>query len=213
MGYVYAALSGYSVNSLLENSFNNKTFLRHWLKRPGEIYPAVGISEQELRDYLKRIEDKLLFFEFGVRLSHFNRCDEGEYFLREFERAFPAREVFNNLGFCYLQQARKEMDSEQADLYWMPQILDAETLAYPLVMGKARLQTLKQAANSLSRKGKQLLEKAETVLKKAVKADLEYIPARINLAVTYLYLGKPYAAYRELKKTGKLRQTQANLYL
>lgn len=193
-GYAYAALSGYRVNFLLKKTSNNNYFLEQWLKRPREIYPPVEISVSAFQNYLHKLEYKLSLFEFGVRLSHFERCDDGVYFLQAFQKVFPAREVFNNLGFCYLQLARQEMDSEPANFYWMPQILDAETLAARIVMGEEPVKTLKQAARRLSNETKDLLEKAEEFIKQAIEADLDYFPARLNLAITYLYLGQPYNA-------------------
>ena len=195
-GYAYAALSGYQVHLLLKKTSNNKNFLEQWLKRPTEIYPPIDMSVAEFQDYLYKIQYKITFFEFGVRLSHFERCNDAVSLLLEFKQVFPAREVFNNLGYCYLQLARQEMDNVHADFYWMPQILDAETLAAAIVRGEEEVKTLKQAARFLSKSATEWLKKAEAVLKQAEAADLDYYPARVNLAVTYLYLGKPFEARR-----------------
>jgi tetratricopeptide (TPR) repeat protein len=206
-GYAYAAMAGYRVNLLLGNASQSKAFLTPWLKQhvklpKSSLYPSIQKRIEILWESLQAIQNKLTFFDFGVRLSHFDRCDDGEYFLREFQRVFPAREVLNNLGFCYLQRARQEMESERADFYWMPQVLDAETLAAPLVMGERPLKTLKQAA--ASRQGEGFLKDAQLHLEKAIEADFGYVPARINLAVTYLYLGKPHKARSVLEEAQAL---------
>ncbi|MDM8560712.1 tetratricopeptide repeat protein [Candidatus Parabeggiatoa sp. HSG14] len=205
-GYAYAAMAGYPVNLLLSSTPEKKGFLTHWLKKrkppKNSVYPPLEKREAVLREYLQTLQSKITFFDFGVRLSHFDRCDDGEYFLREFQQSFPAREVLNNIGLCYLQRARQEMDSERADFYWMPQVLDTETLATPLVRGDKHLKTLKQAATS--RQGEGFLKEAVVYLKQAIEADRGYVPARINLAVTYLYLGKPHKARSLLEEVDTL---------
>jgi hypothetical protein len=195
-GYAYAAMAGYRVNLLLGKGANQDAFLKDWVKQVKaprhSVYPTVEKRVAVLHDYLQELAEKLIFFDFGLRLSHFDRCDDGEYFLREFQHVFPAREVLNNRGFCYLQRARQEMEGERADFYWMPLLLDVESLAAPLVMGKKAYRTLKQA--SASRQGEGFLKEAVIYFKKAIEADRGYVPAKVNLAVSYLYLGKPHQA-------------------
>lgn len=207
-GYAYASLSSYKVQLLLKNRFHNNNFLTHFLDktRAHAGYHPVNMSVKALRSYLKKVQSKLVFFDFGLRLSHFDRCDDGRFFLQEFAEIFPAREVLNNLGFCYLQQARQQMERERAHFYWMPQVLDVETQATGVVMAELPLTTLKQHANSSPGKeqGKQALLQAKRVLEKAAQADVSYLPARLNLAVTYLYLGQPVEANVILKEAHRL---------
>ncbi|MGH8472641.1 MAG: tetratricopeptide repeat protein, partial [Gammaproteobacteria bacterium] len=138
--------------------------------------------------------NKLGFFEFGVRLSHFDYCDDAVYFFQEFQKTFPGREVLNNLGYCYLQLARQEMEPERAYFYWVPLILDGETRAQSLLRAApagSMLKTLKQVAGGEARG---FLNQALDYLKQAIDADPSYIPARLNLATAYLYLGQPQQA-------------------
>ena len=204
--YAYAAMAGYRVNLLLGKAANQNAFLKDWVKQVKtprhSSYPSVEKRVAVLQDYLQTLAEKLTFFDFGVRLSHFDRCDDGEYFLREFQHVFPAREVLNNRGFCYLQRARQEMEWERADFYWMPLLLDVESLAAPLVMGKKAYRTLKQA--SASRQGEGFLKEAVIYFKKAIEADRGYVPAKVNLAVSYLYLGKPHQARGVLEELSLL---------
>lgn len=197
-GYAYAALAGYKVN-LLKN-----TFLTSWLKKlkppKNSPYPPVKKRLAILETYLKKIQNKYSFFEYGVRLSHFKRCDDAEYFFREFQHIFPAREVLNNIGFCYLQQARQKMKREHAYFYWMPAMLDIQSLAQSIVRAGAK-RYLKDYVSTTS---KPYLEEAIIYLKKAAASDKNYIPARINLVITYLYLGKPYKARSIIEELRRL---------
>jgi len=197
-GYAYAALAGYKVKLL------KKSFLTNWLQKvkapKNSGYPPIQKRLAILETYLDQIKNKYSLFEYGVRLSHFKRCDDAEYFFREFLHVFPAREVLNNLGFCYLQQARQKMNREHAYFYWMPAMLDIQSLATSIVRagGKRYLK------DYVATRSKPYLEEAIIYLKKAAASDKKYIPARINLVITYLYLGKPYKARSIIEELRRL---------
>jgi tetratricopeptide (TPR) repeat protein len=124
------------------------------------------------------------------------------YLLREFQKVFPGREVLNNMGYCYLQMARQEMETERAYFYWMPLMLDGETRAQALVRrGGPSLKTLKQAAPG---EAEGFLKEAIDYLQQAAAADPGYVPARLNLAVVYLYLGRPHQARAVLAEAREL---------
>jgi len=191
-GFVYAGMAGYQVDLLLppENA-QTDDFLTYWVKQ-ATPNPLGGqdLSQRisNLRKILQTLQLQIPLFEFGMRLAHFERCDDGKYFLEKFQQEFPARDVLNNLGFCYLQQARQLMTLEQAEFYWMPLVLEVETQAKVLVRGAEEYKMLKQMP--LKKDIKIALTQASYYLKQAVESDLNYWPARVNLAVTYLYLGK-----------------------
>jgi tetratricopeptide (TPR) repeat protein len=162
-----------------------------------------------LLQHLQDLQPKLRFFDFGVRLSHFDYCDDGVYFFREFQKVFPGREVLNNLGYCYVQMARQEMEAERAYFYWLPLLLDGETRAQALVRrGGPSLKTLKQAATG---KAEGFLKEALDYLQQAVEADPGYVPARLNLVVAYLYLGKPHQARALLAEARELAPEDLSL--
>ncbi len=206
-GYVYAAMAGYAVGALLEPQADGKGFFGYWLQqtnaRASTAASKAEVRTAVLRQRLTAIQDKLVFFEFGVRLSHFDYCDDAVYFLQEFQQVFPGREVLNNLGYCYLQMARQAMASARAFFYWMPLQLDGETRATALVArGGARLTSLKQAVNGGEAEGE--LRQAVDYLEQASKADPSYVPARVNLAVAYLYLGQAHRARATLAEAREL---------
>jgi tetratricopeptide (TPR) repeat protein len=206
-GFIYAAMAGYDVGLLLKSSPEKPNFLVHWIQ---QINPSVSSQvEMEkratlLNQHLQEINDKILYFKFGVRLAHFEQCKDAVYFLEAFKNVFWSREVLNNLGVCDLQLARQEMESEQSEFYWMPTVLDTETQLAGITRsaGTETSKMLRQIP--LKRRTKDFLEKAKTELEQAVKADQNYAPARINLAVIYLYLGKPSDARGRLEEAKKL---------
>jgi hypothetical protein len=182
-GFIYAAIAGYPVNNLL----GQQDFFVDWVKKTDatrgitDTHPNIKKRAAILRNRLQKIADELAFFQFGVRLSHFNRCEEeGLYFLERFEKTFPAREVLNNKGYCYLQQAVTALES---DAYWLTSVLDVATRAEeltapPVLRGK------------ISNQAKQFLTKAQVVFAQAQPVAPSYVPTYINLATTWLYLGK-----------------------
>jgi len=206
-GFIYAAMAGYDVGRLLKSSPERPNFLVHWIQ---QIAPsALSQLEMEKRaslltQHLQEINGKILYFKFGVRLAHFDQCADAMYFLEEFQKIFWSREVLNNLGVCDLQLARQNMESEQSEFYWMPAVLDTETQLTGITRtaGAETSKMLRQIP--LKRRAKDYLEKAKTELEQAVKADQNYAPARINLAVVDLYLGKPSDARSRLEEAKKL---------
>jgi len=85
---------------------------------------------------LKTLLDKSEFFKFGVRLIHFEkqRYEDALYFFMEFQKVFPSREVFNNIGYCYLQSAVRKMPTSFKYEYWLPMVTDVRTQAESLTL-------------------------------------------------------------------------------
>ena len=187
-------MAGYAVADLIANQDAKIDFFELWMQQTNtQLVPQQALQKRSapLKQRFKILNQKLVFWEFGVRLSHFGYCDDGVYFLKEFLKVFPGREVFNNLGYCYLQMAIRKMDAAHAWFYWLPLVLDADTRAVVAARDSSSFKSLKQAASGQNQK---LLEEAVAYLRRAADADPSYIPARINLAVAYLYLGRPHEA-------------------
>ncbi|MCP4699166.1 MAG: hypothetical protein GY862_20285 [Gammaproteobacteria bacterium] len=191
-GFLYAAMAGFAVDKLLGEKAGKESFFHYWQQQTAasadDRYPTPAERAEVLRVRLKALLPKIKFFDFGVRLSHFEHCEDALYFFEEFLKIFRGREVYNNMGFCHLQLARKELGSE-AYVYWMPLLLDTATRAGSLSLPVAR--TLRGAANARGPANivDDYLMQAQSSLEIAVKLDPGYVPAWINLAVTGFYRG------------------------
>lgn len=199
-GFLYAAMAGFSVEALLNH---DNDFLSYWVTRThtqsSRTHPDAIQRTKLLRVRLQQKKEALEFFYTGVRLAHFGRYQDAVYFFREFRSVFPGREVFNNLGFCYLQMALQKMSPERAYQYWLPGTLDDETII-------SRYPTLPifRDRNQMKIVG-ELLQQAVRYLKTATEKDPTYSIAHINLAVAYFYLDEIYKARAAIEEARRLK--------
>jgi tetratricopeptide (TPR) repeat protein len=202
-GFIYAAIAGYRVDLLLGDSKGKDDFFKFWVRQTQQQTKPLTAKGKlnrahTLKGQLADINNKLILFDYGVRLSHFGACDDAIHFYNEFLRVYPGREVFNNLGYCHLQLAIAEMVPERAYFYWMPQVLDSQTRVKNLSMrSAAEAHWLK---TEISVKAREHLNTAIEFFQEAAAADPGYLPARINAATAYLYLGKPFQARAVLEE-------------
>lgn len=194
-GFMYAGMAGYQVDLLLQSSPDD--FLTYWVKMvsPQKLNSLeLKVRVASLKAKLQQVLDRLPFFYFGTRLAHFERCADGKEFLKQFHQAFPAREVWNNLGFCYLQEARRSMGNPwHSEFYWMPLTLDTESRAGSFTRSEEKISNrLGNMPNSHDTEG--YLREAEFQFKRAVDSDKNYWPAKVNLAIVDLYLNTPNTA-------------------
>ena len=205
-GFIYAALAGYPVKTLLSKGKTQPNFFEYWEKQafgnknkrlrsthPNPVMRAI-ILNRRLRIWL----DKLPFFEFGVRLSHFDKCNYGVHFFEEFSRFWWGREVYNNWGVCDIQRAQRikmEMGNE-AYFYWLPPTLD-----YQSALGSSL--SLYSANSQIS--AYKYFKDAKQHFSLASNLDPSYKPAKVNLAITEYYLGETSAALATIEKALKLK--------
>lgn len=204
-GFLYASVAGYPTQTLLGTPATGKPhFFDYWMQQTqtevDEAHPTPQERAAGLRARLQRVQDKLEFFSAGVQLMHFGRYEDAVYFLQEFQRDFPAREVLGNLGLSYLQLARNAMMPETAERYCLPTLLDTETRASELVFRGVDAD----AEPPLSPKARGFLEQAVAYLQRAAEADRAYLPARLNLATAYFYLGEIYKARAVIEEARQL---------
>jgi len=210
-GFIYAAMAGYAVEQLVQADKDN--FLLSWQQQPqmGDNHPDAQLRLKALRARLEHLLKQVSFFNFGVRLSHFDRCHDGQYFLQAFSEVFPAPEVFNNLGYCYLQSAQKILAgfiTATEHHYCLPLMLEVTTQAQAL--SSLMPSTLRGLAEA-PLKAEEFLTQAQQYLTTATQANPEYVPAWVNLAVTQLYRQEIYAARQAVEKAYQLAPNQLDI--
>ncbi|MEE9345628.1 MAG: M48 family metalloprotease [Methylococcales bacterium] len=224
-GYIYAAMAGYPVDRLLRKKSSNNSqdadqdFFTFWMQqtntKTSPTHPQAKDRAELLRQRLYQINQKLAFFRFGTRLANFGYCNDAIYFLKEFQKVFPGRSVLNNLGLCFLHQARSQMQQQHAAFYWLPLTLDTRSRADVSRRGGfENLQGPQQFLKNYSIERANLagyLEDAVNVLSLAVAKDPLYLAARINLAIAYLYQGKPHQARAVLAEAKQQSTTNPHI--
>ena len=214
-GFVYASLAGYPVERLLDAGPSGLSFFEQWMQQTvTRIQPTHATPlerAQLLRARLRGTAAKLVYFHYGVRLSHFGLCDDAIHFFRAFQKDYPGPSVLNNLGFCYIRLALKAMRPERANHYWLPLVLEDQTRAqtYATRSGDER-QTLKQMTGKA---GRRALKQAVDYLRKATEISPSLMPASINLATAYLLQGQPHFARGVLEKALTLAPDDPDLRL
>jgi len=197
-GFIYAAMAGYPVDELLADG--PQPFLVYWQQQTfqgvSETHPHPEERAALLRVRLQKLLESLPYFHFGVRLSHFDRCDDAVYFFKAFLTEFPSHEVFNNLGVCELQRARKALGKAAAYTYWLPSVLEATTQLEDLSLPDVRRG---EQANA-----KEFLINAAEYFEFALEMVPSYVAANVNLAITALYLKNIYEARAAIEKARQL---------
>ncbi len=186
IGFLYSTMAGFDTSKILGQG-HGKDFFSHWIKQT-RASDDVGIVEADQRtDFLRTrfaaLSSRVEVFNFGVRLAHFGRHRDAINFFRDFQRSFPSREVFNNLGYSHLQLARQSMPLELSQRYWLPMELDHTTRL------TAQTRSLK-GTSELPDVARRELQKSVEFLKLAVQADAAHIPSRLNLVAAHMYLGE-----------------------
>jgi tetratricopeptide (TPR) repeat protein len=193
-GFLYAALAGYSMATLVESG---KDFFTHWYQSQAEAmrdltHDTPTKRAETLQKELKKILTELVYFKFGTRLAHFGRYQDAQYFLKRFQLVFKSPETLNNLGYIQLQLALEKMseqhsgyiDNQMENLpYCLPVMLDmnshVDTLGFPSV----------EVFRSASAESQSYFESAAKHFKDATELETDYAPAWLNWAVTEFYLG------------------------
>jgi tetratricopeptide (TPR) repeat protein len=199
-GFLYAAMAGYAVDELLKK--NGENFFVTWIKETRWGLKTLDVEESakglhKRLHNLKKLLDNLPYFQFGIRLAHFDRCDDAIYFFKEFLTVFPSREVFNNLGLCELQRAQKEL-GDAAYSYWLPSVLEVASQ-----LEDFELPSIPKG-EELSMLARRFLNRAKGYFQSALDSDPLYLPTRLNLMTTTFYLGEIYEARVEIEKAHQL---------
>ena len=131
---------------------------------------------------MKPVIDALWLYGFGVRYYQLGRYRDALAFFEAFQNTFSGREVFNNIGLCHYQLALDELASfapEERIRFKFTTVLDVRT----------RAQSLRTRGTYISGKFKLHIDTATEMFRQALAKDSSYLPARINLAATYVISG------------------------
>jgi len=207
-GFLYAALAGFEVDSLLESSSGADDFLSYWNEQVGRrndpSYPRAQERSGLLRLRLAELRGALNYYTYGVRLMHFGRYREATEFFREFQQHYPSPELFNNLGYCYLQLAMSRLDPEYAYRYWLPMLSELDSPLSRLSVRSADRDGSDRSSR-MSAPARENLLTAARYFEQAVDKDERYAPGHINLAIAQLLLGMRVSATDAISENHLLR--------
>jgi tetratricopeptide (TPR) repeat protein len=199
MGVFYAAMAGYDVGGLFLETDN---FLTHWAGQTGVgmLYDDAGkhptLEERLmfLRSQLKDVPQRLELFKAGVLLLQMGSYHDAAAAFREFSKHYPAREVYNNIGVCYLNLALRHLSLNSGVDYFrfrLSTVIDNSTSAE--TFHTTRSDYLKD------KDFRMYIEKAEEFLRRAAAVDKLDRTCRYNLAAV-LIVKKEYAEAQALCK-------------
>ncbi|MBF0339334.1 MAG: M48 family metalloprotease [Magnetococcales bacterium] len=215
LGFLYAGIAGYPVQTLLVHEDKSReNFFSLWNQQARgdptlrDLHPPPDRRAAFLRGRLDRLTRSMAFFRFGMRLAALGHCEQAILLFRHFLQVFPSREVFNNLGACHLQRARKGLEATATggSAYWLPLLFDASTRAEILTAGQPihlREEPLPLPPVLPDKTGHEL-EQAVDYLEQAVTMDATYLPARLNLATVHFYRGEMLKARSVVKEALRL---------
>ncbi len=212
LGFLYAALAGYPVQTLLDEG-RGRDFLSYWVGETGSgddpehAPPAARAKVLALR--LEQRLEQVGLFDFGVRLAHFGRCGDALLFFQAFKDHFPSRELFNNIGYCRLQQAFETMAPDLARSYWLPRVLDGDSRLAAAPGGLDDPNKLRgRDHDPLTAR---FLRQAVTAFETAIDKDPFYLPGHINLAAARFLQGEVFKARAAVEDARRLRPDDAEL--
>lgn len=192
-GATYAVMAGFDIGGLFGEENN---FLQRWADQVGVGYSYDGHSRhpsfqkrvQFIRPQLLEVVQQVELFKAGVLLYQMESYHDGAAAFIEFQKVYPAREVFNNIGACYFNLAMHHLYLKYRDIYYKFRIstpIDYSTTAAAL---QPRGDTNYLRDKDISR----YISKAEHYFRGAVEKDQHDRTCRYNLAAV-LILKKEYA--------------------
>lgn len=199
-GMLYAAMAGYDPKAIAD--MKGKNFFREWTVRTGgdiaysdETHPDPDDRALFLLSKMNAVKDDLILFDLGVRLYQLGMYKDALGFLEAFQRKFPCREVFGNVGMVHFQLAMNELSrssSIRVYRYKLSTVFDTETRAKTFRGGSGAFENSMRAAIRAFRD--------------ACEKDLSYLPARVNLSSALIMTAEYSQALAVLDEALKLRE-------
>ncbi|HLP46159.1 MAG TPA: tetratricopeptide repeat protein [Candidatus Kapabacteria bacterium] len=186
-GAMYAAMAGYKIDTLLAEKDN---FLLYWAKQTGitnsagdSQHPAMQDRAQFTRTQLRSVFKQVELFKAGVLLYQVGNFHDAATAFTEFSKVYAAREVFNNIGACYLNLALDLIHLKYGEEYYRfrPSLtIDYSTTAERL-HPRGESDYLKDKDISTN------INKAEEYFELAVARDAHDRACRYNLAAAAIF--------------------------
>jgi len=139
-GTIYALMADFKVKTLFNE---NSSFFQYWAKQTGIGYsndnatkhPSFEKRVQFVRSQLNAVIKQLELFNAGMLLFQVGSYHDSIAAFIEFSKVYPSREVFNNIGVCYLNLALDRIHLYYKDDYYRFRFsipIDYSTTAQPL---------------------------------------------------------------------------------
>lgn len=184
-GFIYAALAGYDTGLLIDSGQNS--FFHYWTEQtsaaPGEFHLSADDRAAYLRARSGSLTDIAELYRLGVALVHLGELGLAEKIFKQVLTVFPAHEVYNNLGFIYLQRSLESISLDVDQVFWMPASFDTA----PETPGLKTRDLGSALAADDPMKG---LDEAGRYFDLAIKKNPGYIAGYLNLATAHFYRQK-----------------------
>lgn len=207
-GMLYAFMAGYDPRVIIKQKDVN--FFAGWTNQLiGKIaydeqsYPSPKLRANHLLVLLENINFQIELFELGLRLYQKGDYDTALAFLMRVQRQLPSREILNDIGLIHFQKAMDALscfDNERAQRFKLASVLDTEIRA-----------GIRGDANACQKTYKKAISSAITNFQEACRRDVHYVPARVNLATSYILIGDYSNALAVLDQAGKIVKDDLNV--
>jgi len=188
-GLLFAVMAGYDPKAIVDDA-NGKNFFQKWVDQiTGKVaYADKDHPEPEQRaayliSYMNSVRNDLILFDLGVRLYQLAMFEDALSFLEAFQKKFPCREVFNNIGLVHYELALEslaEYNREKAYEWKLATIIATETRAEGFRGGSGDPMDI----------FKKEIRKAIRNFEYACEMDKFYVPARVNLSSALIIKGE-----------------------
>lgn len=210
-GIVYAAMAGFNTRAIIGDDSKNN-FFEYVAAAQDPVYvkgvhtdtthPSPKQRAVIVKSRLMQVVEKTDLYELGLLFYQAGEYEKAALFFNEFNKFFPSREVYHNLGTCYHQMALKyyrEWKPEAARLpFKLSLAVDPVTRA-----GQIQLRGSGREKDSETL-FKEHIEKALKFYKTAIDQDPAYELAYNNLGCALLIQGQVYKAIGVLQDAYKL---------
>lgn len=188
-GLLFAVMAGYNPKAIVDDA-NGENFFQEWVDQiTGKVaytdddHPEAEQRAAFLISYMNAVKNDLILFDIGVRLYQLAMFEDALSFLKAFQKKFPCREVFNNIGLVYYQLALEsltEYNQEKAYEWKLATLLDTET----------RAGEFRGSSGDPMDRFKEEIQKAIRNFEYACETDRFYVPARVNLSSALIMKGE-----------------------